>query len=161
MRAGTGLRALIPLLVCGFITTTAGCGGSADDQGGGSLELGKKWHGRISDAVNAKPEGCRAGVGSACETHAAAVHAITEQLREEVEALPDKARYRATLDGATAIDQNYDEYFGSMCATVPETTIDPATTQKLATCSGLYTTIITSAADLRQNLRPSEESPTG
>jgi 2-methylisocitrate lyase-like PEP mutase family enzyme len=50
---------------------------------------------------------------------------------------------------------------GQLCATVPETTVDPATTQKFATCSGLYTSIITGAGDLQQNLRPSQESAAG
>ncbi|WP_351225880.1 hypothetical protein [Streptomyces sp. NPDC002133] len=120
MRDGGGLRLLTPLLVCGVVAAVAACGGSTGDQGSRSLELEKKWHGRISDAVSAKPEACRAGVGSACEARAAAVHAITEQLREDVEARPDKERYQATLDGAMAIDKDYDEYFGKLCATVPE-----------------------------------------
>ncbi|WP_406486760.1 hypothetical protein [Streptomyces phaeochromogenes] len=156
MRAGAGLRSLIPLLVCGVMAATAGCGGSTDEQGGESLELEAKWHDRISEAVNAKPDGCTAGVGSACETHAAAVHAITERLHKEVEARPDKDRYQATLDGTTAINEQYDQYYTELCATVPETTVDAATTQKLHTCSGLYTSIITGASDLQDNLRPSE-----
>ncbi|MFJ5262567.1 hypothetical protein ACIQAC_19080 [Streptomyces sp. NPDC088387] len=157
MRAGTGLKPLVALVVCGVVATAAGCGGS-DGQGGDSLELESKWHGRISDAIEAKPEACQGGVGGACETHVAAVHAITEQLREEVEARPDKARYQATLDGTTTIGTDYDQYTTELCATVPEITVDAATSEKFATCSGLYTTIITGATDLRQNLRPAEES---
>ncbi|MEV6781500.1 hypothetical protein [Streptomyces sp. NPDC051098] len=145
MRAGRGLRPLVPLLVCGVMATAAGCG-TGDDRRGESVELETKWHGRISDAVNVEPDGCRAGVGSACETHVAAVHAITEQLREDVTARADKERYRATLDGASAVDANYDAYVGKMCAAVPETTVNAATTEALATCSGLYTTLITGAA---------------
>ncbi|MGW1885898.1 hypothetical protein [Streptomyces sp. NPDC001970] len=143
------------------MAAVAACGGSTGDQGSESLELEKKWHGRISDAMSAKPDACRAGVGSACEAHAAAVHAITEQLREDVEARPDKERYQATLDGTMAIDKDYDEYFGKLCATVPETTIDAATTQAFMNCSGLYTAIITGAGDLQENLRPSEKSADG
>ncbi|MER5228171.1 hypothetical protein [Streptomyces flaveus] len=161
MRAGTGLQSLIPLLVCGIMAAAAGCGGSTDDQGSESLELERKWHGRISDAVSAKPDNCRAGVGSACETHVAAVSAITEQLHKEVEARPDKERYQATLDGTTAVNEYYDQYFSQLCATVPETTVDAATTQKFTTCSGLYTSIITGAGDLQENLRPSEKSAAG
>ncbi|MFC5805289.1 hypothetical protein [Streptomyces formicae] len=162
MRAGAGLRPVMSLLlVCAVAVTVAGCGGAGGDQAGDALELEEKWHGRISDAVAAKPEGCRGGVGSACETHAAAIHAVTEQLREDVAARADKERYQAALDGAAAIDKNYDEYFGKLCATVPETTLDAATTQLFMTCSGLYTTIITGAGDLQQNLRPSDGASEG
>ncbi|MEU2434242.1 hypothetical protein ABZ611_32965 [Streptomyces sp. NPDC007861] len=162
MRARARRRPFVTLLlVCAVAVAAAGCGGADDGQAGDSLELEEKWHDRISDAVAAKPEGCRAGVGSACETHAAAVHAVTEQLREGVAARADKERFQAASDGATAIDKDYDEYFGKLCATVPETTLDAATSHLFATCSGLYTTIITGAADLQQNLRPSDGASAG
>lgn len=79
-----------------------------------------------------------------------------ERLHKKVEARPDKDRYQAALGGTTAVNEQYDRCFTELCATVPETTVDAATTQKFTTCSGLYTSIITGASDLQDKLRPSE-----
>lgn len=157
-RSGTG-RALTALLVCVIAVAGGACSGS-DGEGGGDadLELEEKWYTMISNAIAARPEDCLAGVGGGCETHAAAVNAVTEQVLDDVNSRADKARYEKTIAIGEEIMSDYDGYFTDMCATVPETAIDSATSVKLTECSNAYGEIVSGAGELMMHLRPSPAS---
>ncbi|MQY10703.1 hypothetical protein SRB5_08160 [Streptomyces sp. RB5] len=151
-------RILAALVIC---TVTGAAGACADGGGGGgdgSFELQDKWDGMLTNAVRAKPAACTVGVGAGCEAHAAAIDAVAGKVLADVRARPDKDRYQAAIDAATTITGQYDDYFGRMCATVPEVTFTPEETQKFIDCTNLYTSIVTGVNDLRFGLRPSDES---
>ncbi|MER5477753.1 hypothetical protein ABT026_12375 [Streptomyces sp. NPDC002734] len=100
--------------------TGSACSGSGGDGGNADLELEEKWYPMLSEAIDARPEDCRAGVGGGCEHHAAALNTVTEQVVDDVESRADKARYGKTASIAETITSGYDRYFSQMCATVPD-----------------------------------------